>query len=360
MTNKLRVLIVAPSLRITGGQAVQAARLMQELKAFPQVEVAFQAINPALPGPLHCLQQIKYVRTIVTETTYLIALLIRIWSYDVIHLFSAGYWSFMLAPAPAILFSKLFRKKTILNYRDGQAEDHLNKWPIAIRIMSLVDRIVPPSGFLVEVFAKFGLPATYISNIVDTTQFNFRPRPTPGPKFFHNRGMEPLYNIPCTLKAFAIVQQKYPEASLILAHDGPLRQQLEAMVLELNLNNVQFLGFVDQTCMRQLYEAAEIYLMSPNIDNMPGSILECFACGLPFVSTAAGGVPFIVENEKTGLLVPINDHQAMANAALRLIEEPGFATALTTQGFMECTRYQGPQVAQQWVKLYNELVSATK
>ena len=52
--------------------------------------------------------------------------------------------------------------------------------------------------------------------------------------------------------------------------------------------------------------------------------------------------------------------QAMATAALRLMEEPGLATALTTQGFIECTRYQGPQVAQQWVKLYNELVSTAK
>jgi L-malate glycosyltransferase len=361
MTNKkLRILFVAPSLRITGGQAVQAARLIQELQAFPQLQVDFQAVNPILPGPLQFLQRIKFVRTLVTESVYILALLSRLWRYDVIHLFSAGYWSFLLAPAPAILLSKLFGKKTVLNYRDGQAEDHLNRWPIAVRIISLVDRIVPPSGFLVGVFAKFGLPATYIHNIVDTTSFQFRARPNPGPKFFHNRGMEPLYNIPCTLKAFAIVQQKYAQASLTLAHDGPLRPQLESMVKDLNLSNVQFLGFVDQTRMRQLYREAEIYLMSPNIDNMPGSILECYACGLPFVSTAAGGVPFIVENERTGLLVPINDHQAMANAAIRLMEEPGLAQALTTQGFRDCDRYKGPQVAQQWFQLYKELVSTAK
>ena len=359
MAKTVRILIVAPSLRITGGQSVQAVRLMEELRKVPGIEVDFQAVDPKLPGPLAALQKIKFVRTVVTETVYLLALLARVWRCDVIHAFSAGYWSFVLAPAPAILLGKLFGRKTVLNYRNGTLEDHLQKFPNAARFMGMADRIVPPSGFLVEVYARFGLKASYIFNIIDTKAFPFRDRSRPAPKFFHNRGMEELYNIPCTLRAFALIQQKYPEASLRLAHDGPLRPMLEAIVAELKLNHVEFLGFVDQRRMKQLYDEAEIYLMSPNIDNMPGSILECYACGLPFVSTAAGGVSFIVDNGRTGLLVPVNDHQAMAVAALRLLEEPGLAAGLTAAGLAECERYKGPQVAAQWAALYRELVRGT-
>lgn len=356
MPKPLRILLVGPSLRITGGQAVQLDRLLKALRAQPELEVEFQAVNPALPGLLGWLQRIKYVRTLVTEMVYVASLMARVWHYDVLHIFSAGTTSFVISTAPAIRIAKLFCKKCLVNYRDGRAEEHLRDWPSAVRLLGKVDRIVPPSGYLVQVFAKFGLRAQFISNIIDTSTFLFRERERPGPRFFSNRGMEELYNIPCTLKAFALVQRKYPEASLVLAHDGPLRPRMEALVREMNLRNVQFLGFVDQARMRQLYSEAEIYLMSPNIDNMPGSILECYASGLPFVSTAAGGVPFIVDHGRTGLLVPLDDHEAMAREALRLIEEPGLALALTRAGLAECEGYRAPEIAQKWAELYRELV----
>ena len=73
-TRKLRVLVVAPSLDILGGQSRQAVRLMEGLKREPELEVSFLPHNPRLPGILRSLQRIKYVRTIVT-TWYYIALL---------------------------------------------------------------------------------------------------------------------------------------------------------------------------------------------------------------------------------------------------------------------------------------------
>ena len=79
--------------------------------------------------------------------------------------------------------------------------------------------------------------------------------------------------------------------------------------------------------MGALYNSADIYLMSPNADNMPLSLLECFAAGLPVVSSSAGGIPNIVEDQVSGLLFAPNDHQAMAACALRLLEEPGLASS---------------------------------
>ena len=149
---------------------MQAVRLIDELRKIPGLQVDFQAVDPQLPGPLAALQKIKYVRTIVTEAAYILALLARLWRYDVIHLFSAGYWSFLLAPAPGILLGKLFGRKTILNYRNGTLEDHLLKFPRSVWIMRLAARIVPPSGFLVDVFRKFGLPASYIFKLNSLTR----------------------------------------------------------------------------------------------------------------------------------------------------------------------------------------------
>ncbi|MEP6763178.1 MAG: glycosyltransferase family 4 protein [Gemmatimonadaceae bacterium] len=353
----IRVLIVGPSLDIVGGQAVQAKRLIEELKKVPDLEIVFQPVNPRLPGPLGFLQRIKYVRTIVTEAVYLTRLLLRAPRYDVLHVFSAGYSSFLIAAAPALIVAKLLGKKSVLNYRDGRAYDHLSTRPSAVRIIRLATKIVAPSGFLVGEFAKFQLPATFIYNIIDSDLYQYRNRGKPKPRFFHNRGMESHYNVPCTLRAFAIVQQRYPEATLTLAHDGSLRSQLEQMVAEMQLKNVSFVGTVSQKEMRALYDAAEIYLMSPDIDNMPGSILECYICGLPFVSTNVGGIPLIVDNGRTGLLVGRDDHAAMAEAAIRLLEDDNLAITTTRNGRLECAKYQGANIAANWHDLYRQLVS---
>lgn len=352
----VRVLIVAPSLRITGGQSVQAVRLVETLRAQPGISADLLEVDPALPGPLGLLQRIKYVRTAVTEAAYVMQLLARVRQYDVIHAFSAGYWSFVLAPYPAILAARLFGRKSVLNYRNGTLADHLQRFPRAVGQMAQADRIVTPSGFLVDVYGRHGLPATAIFNVIDSSAFPFRVRDPVRPRFFHNRGFEPLYNVECTLRAFARIQREYPEASLRLAHDGPLRGAMEALARELGLVNVEFVGSVDQQRMKALYDDADVYLMSPNQDNMPGSVLECYACGLPLVSTAAGGVPYIVDHGRTGLLVPVGDHVAMAEAALRLLREPGLGAALARAGKAECEKYTSAAVGAAWAAFYRELL----
>ena len=102
----IRLLLVAPSLRILGGQAVQANYLLQHLSGEPMFDVSFVAHNPRLPGTLRLLQRIKYVRTIVTSLVYCLNLLLKVPKNDVIHVFSASYFSFLLAPTPAIFIAR--------------------------------------------------------------------------------------------------------------------------------------------------------------------------------------------------------------------------------------------------------------
>ncbi len=86
----LRVLMVAPSLDMLGGQAVQAARLLERWREDPALDVSLLPINPRLPGPLRKLQTIKYIRTVLTSLYYCATLLTRVRRYDVIHIFSAS------------------------------------------------------------------------------------------------------------------------------------------------------------------------------------------------------------------------------------------------------------------------------
>ena len=353
---RLRILIVAPSLDILGGQAIQAMRLSERFAEEPSLEVGFVPINPRLPGLLGKLQKIKYVRTIVTSLRYWAMLLNRVRRYDIIHIFSASYWSFVLAPTPAILVAKLYGKRAVLNYRSGQAEKHLRLWRrTALPTIRLVDRIVVPSGYLVDVFAGFDLHAESIFNFVDMSRFRFRRREPLKPVFLSNRNHEPLYNVGCILRAFAIIQQRFTAARLIVAGDGSQRPSLEALAQSLGLRNVEFIGRVAPERMPELYDAADIYLNSPNTDNMPGSIIESFASGLPVVTTDAGGIPYIVTDGETGLMVRRDDHEAMAARALSLLEDDAMAQRQIAQARAECRKYEWQAVRNEWLKFYNSL-----
>ena len=351
----IRVLIVAPTLDYLGGQAVQATRLLERLCQEPSLEVEFLPVNPHLPGPLRKLQTIKYVRTAVTSLLYWALLLVRVRAYDVIHVFSASYWSFLLAPTPAILIAKLYGKKILLNYHSGEAEDHLRRWRTALPIIRLADKVAAPSLYLVEVFERFGVRAEVAPNTLDLTRFSFRERRPLRPVLLSNRNLEPLYNVECVLRAFALVQLRAPEARLIVVGDGSERARLHALSVNLGLDHVEFFGKVAPKEMPAFYDRADIFLNASDIDNMPVSHLEACACGLPVVTTDAGGIPYILTNERTGLIVARGDFKALAHACLRLLDDGALAARLIRAARAESERYAWASVRCHWLKLYHEL-----
>lgn len=354
--NRLRVLIVAPSLDILGGQSRQALRLMEGLKGEPDLEVDFLPHNPRLPGILRSLQSIKYVRTVATTLYCVMLMLWRVRKYDIIHVFSASYYSYSLSVIPALFISRLYGKKSILNYRSGEAEDHLENWRTAVPTIRWADETVVPSGYLVDVFARHGLRARAIHNIVELDRFTFRERHPLRPVFLTSRLLEPLYNVPCVLRAFAIIQQQYPDASLTIAADGYLRADLEAFAQDLKLRNAEFIGFVPFEKMPGLYDSADIYLSATSIDNMPSSLTESMACGLNVVTTDGGGaIPYIMTNEVTGLIVDRDDHEALAAGAIRLLNDNEFALKLVRNAHESSKKFTWPYIRDEWINLYHEL-----
>ena len=336
-----------------GGQSVQAARLVQHLKQEPAIEVGFLPINPRLPGVLRKLQAVKYVRTVTTSILYWIELLATIPRFDTIHIFSASYLSFLIAPAPALIIARLFGKRIILNYHSGEAEDHLRRWPrTTMPLLKLADEIVVPSPYLVRVFGQFGLQANAIFNVIDFDRLTFRRRETLRPAFLSNRNFEAHYGVDVVLRAFSILQQRYPDASLVVVGDGPCRDELLRLADELKLREVKFLGRVEREQMAKLYDQADCFLNGSRIDNQPLSILESFACGLPVVTTDAGGIPDVVTDGVNGLIVKLDDWEALARSAINLIENRALAAKLTSEARTECARYTWEAVRKQWLQAY--------
>jgi len=309
--------------------------------------------------PLRFLQRVKYLRTLVTSLIYELSLLWRLPHADVVHAFSASYWSFLLAPVPAMLVGRLFCKKVVLNYRSGEADDHLTRWRTAAPLMRLAHLIVVPSDYLVDVFARHGFRARAVPNFVETGQLPYRRRDSLRPLFLSNRGFEPHYNVSCVLRAFGRIQARMPQAELVVAGDGPLRGRLQGEARNLGLRNVTFCGAVRPDRMAALYDEADVYLNAPDIDNMPNSILEAAACGLPIVTSNAGGIPYIVRHGVTALLIPRDDDAALAAAAIRLLEEPGLASSLAVAARAEVLdRYTWPAVEAHWIDTYRLVARA--
>lgn len=354
----VKVCLVGPSMDILGGQAVQLARLLRRLEGTPGIQVEFLPMNPRLPGPLRWLQRVKFVRTMVTSFAYWLLLLRRVRRFDVIHAFSPSYWAFLLGPVPAAATARLFRRAALINYHSGEAEDHLTNWRTAIPLLRLAHRIVVPSDYLRDVFARFGLSTVVVPNFVDVESLPFRERSVLRPRVLSNRNLESHYNVSCSIRAFSRIQAKFPSAELVVAGYGSERARLETLVKELGLRHVRFTGRVTPEEMGRLLDWADVLLNSPDIDNMPLSLIEAQAAGLPLVSTNSGGIPYVVTDGETGLLVPPDDDAAMADAALRLLDDPALVSRITRAARESClARYTWPAVEARWVSLYREMAS---
>lgn len=356
MNRPIRVVLFAPANEILGGQTVQAQRLVTEIARVPDIDLRFQAINPLFPSYLKWAKKIPVLRTIVNMLLYLPRVAMHaIWA-DVFHIFSASQHSYTLWTLPALMAGRLSRTKLIVNYRDGQAEEHLRRFSSAARTMKMADAIVSPSAFLVKIFAQHDLTVRVIPNVIDPEKFIYRSRSKLRPLIMTNRGLEPLYNIECILRAFKIVQQSYADARLIIAHVGPSEGYLRDYAVSLDLRNYEFIGKVSPSQVPELYDNADIYITTPNIDCMPGSLLECMASGIPIVATKAGGIPHIVRDEETALLVELDDHEAAASQMIRLLQDESLVRRLTDAARREVEKYRAAPIRDQWVSLYKQLV----
>ena len=357
--NKLRVAIVAPSLDILGGEAVQADRLLRAWRGDPDIDARLVPINPSAGRLLGRLGKARYVRTLVAELAYLPLLASALARADVVHVFSRAYCWFLLAPLPAIVMGRAFGRPVVLHYHNGEASDHLRRSAVARAALGRVNRVVVPSRYLADVLGQFALTTSMVSNVIDLERFSFRVRDPLRPRLLSTRNLHALYNVECTLRAFQVVQQHRSDASLTVLGGGPREQSLRSMAETLRLTNVRFLGRVPHDAMPGYYADHDLYIQSPNVDNVPNSVIEAFASGLPVVSTDAGGIPTVLTDGEHGLLAPVNDHCALARCILRLLDEPEMARRMARAARRASEAYTWPRVRGDWLHLYRSLAATS-
>ncbi|HJS73327.1 MAG TPA: glycosyltransferase family 4 protein, partial [Vicinamibacteria bacterium] len=138
----------------------------------------------------------------------------------------------------------------------------------------------------------------------------------------------------------------------------PERARLEQLSAELGLQRaVRFLGQVDNERMPSLYSKADIALNPSVVDNMPISILEALASGVPVVSTNSGGIPAMVKSGEEAVLVSPRDPVAMADAVVALWEAPALRAVMREAGLVKAKAFGWSSVREKWRGVYERVTA---
>jgi glycosyltransferase involved in cell wall biosynthesis len=271
-------------------------------------------------------------------------------------------WAWHLFAAPALWLAWMRGRPVVVNYRGGEAEPFLARSFRWVRISLARARIVAvPSGFLRKVFAGHGVEAEVVPNIVDLRLFSQRALPGVLPAAPHivvTRNLEAIYDIETAIRALAILKRDFPSCRMSIAGTGPELERLRQLAAECGVAKaVAFVGRLTREAVAALYRTADVAMNPSRVDNMPNSLLEALACGVPVVSTRVGGVPYMVEHGRTAVLVPPGDPQAMAEGVALLFNNRQLAHRIAEAGSAHVRQFGWPAVKAKWTGIYDRLAA---
>jgi glycosyltransferase involved in cell wall biosynthesis len=155
--------------------------------------------------------------------------------------------------------------------------------------------------------------------------------------------------------AAALVVRHVPDARFVIAGEGELRSALEQQIKHLGLEkHVLLAGF--RPDILSLHKAFDVFVMSSVTEGLGTSLLDAMACGRPIVATTAGGMPEVVEDGHTGILVPPRDHVAMAEAIVRLLKDEALRRRMGAAGLsLAHARFSAERMVQDTVRVYERV-----
>lgn len=274
--------------------------------------------------------------------------------YDLVHVHCCSSIGFF----PAVLGIKVAKKmgkRIVLTYHGGGAEKFFRKHHRLVKHYLLqTETNIIPSPFLSDIFNNYGIPSIVIPNIIELDERKFQKRNVLHPWFVCIRSHDDVYNIPCVLKAFQIIQQKMPESRLYLLGDGSQHEALKKMTEDMGINNVTFTGRIANDKIYEYLDKSDIMLNSPIIDNMPVSLLEAMNSGLLVVSSNVGGIPYMVENGKTGLLFESDNHESMAEKIIWALHNQDKALDIIDNAYSEVSKYTWDKIRGKIINVYEQ------
>jgi len=236
-------------------------------------------------------------------------------------------------------------------------------------IYSLFDRIVVVSEELLTQLSVRGLPPSRVKVIQNGLDFSLLENETlsddcaapinipAGNKVFAVIGrLFPDKGHRYFLEAFAAVKKDYPDIIGLIVGDGPSMSEIRQYVEALNLSNSVVLCGV-RSDMKAIYELVDFLVISSLREGLPYVLLEAMASHVPVVATSVGDIPFLIEDGKTGFLVPASNAQALKTRMKDLLATPRHSAEMAEAAFTHVTKkFSAKGMVSETEKLYNEIL----
>ena len=296
---------------------------------------------------------------------------------DIIHThtpFSVGWeavWPAKIFGIPIVgthhTFYNHYLKHAKINYEWAKKIS----WKYIVGYYNRCNLILSPSIALADELKFQGLkkPIKTFSNPVDTELFqpvSNRFKKEELKKSFGIKGASLVYmgrvsyekNIGQAIKAVALAIKKIPNLQLVIVGDGPERKKLEKLAKDLGVEkNVLFLGIKHGRELAETLQANDIFLTASKTENMPVSVLEAMATGLPVIGVDALGIPEIVLDKINGFIVSPDKIEAMAGKILQLVEDAKLRERFSKKSRELSLDYSQEKIAQKLEDEYNKLIS---
>jgi len=253
-------------------------------------------------------------------------------------------------------FARFFKIKYIPILHGGDLPNRLRKNPKLCKlIFANAFKLVSPSGYLKFHFEQHGFSnVIHIPNSITISEYQYTERKVFSPKLLWVRAFAEIYNPKMAIDVFSLLKQKYPNATLTMIgpdKDGSL-ELTKTYALQENVD-VTFTGKLSKNEWTTLAQNFDIFINTTHFDNMPVSVLEAMALGLPVVSTNVGGLPYLIEHDKTGFLVDNNDVLAMVSQIEQIIEFPSNSIEIVKNARKFVQNADWENVKIKWMDLFN-------
>lgn len=273
---------------------------------------------------------------------------------DVVHAHGCSFWGFFPVFISVIACKLIQKKRLIVTYHGGGADDYLRRntyW--IVRFLKQVDTITVMSGFLESVFAKYNIKTIILPNLSNVIIQKEICADFAKPKLVSVRSHEEIYNVCDIIDAFAIIKKQYPNAELKILGKGSLTDELKKQVHTLALQHVEFFGAVTSEQVPDILRSSNIFISVSSFDNQPMSVLEAFASGIPVIASNVGGVPFMVRDHYSGLLVDVHAPDQIADKVIWIMNHREDTNTMIKNAQAELAMYQWSHIKQILEKLYN-------
>jgi len=263
------------------------------------------------------------------------------------------YYTFIISQ-----LARLLNLKFITILHGGNLPVRIKKSPrLSKLIFKYAYKIVAPSKFLQESFNHIGYPTKYIPNPIELSKYKFLKRDNLKPNLLWVRAFQNIYNPEMAILVLFGIKKQYPKATLCMV--GPDKEgslsKLKKLALKYNLlDSIEFTGYLNKQEWIQKSVNYDIFINTSIVDNIPTSVIEAMALGLPVVTTNVGGMPFLINHTKNGLLVKNNNTDEMINQIIYLLENKEIAERISDNARTRIADFDTAIVKKQWLKLLNE------